>query len=317
MTAISINTLFKKGNDLDRLATAIGKMKEPKGKGEYKEDTRFWRPKTDKAGNGYAVIRFLPAAALDGEAGMPWISYFDHGFKGPNGKWYFENSLTTFNKDDPASQLNSLLWKTEDKDYQDIARSQKRRLHYISNIYVVKDPGSPENEGKVFLFKYGKQIFDKVEEAMFPPFPDKPKLNPFDFKEGMNFKLKIRRLGGFANYALSEFENPAPLAPDNDTLEKIWNQEYSVLDFLAQDKFKPYDTLKKNLDEVLGCDSQSDEVFGIYTKSPKTISKSEIRTSAPTLEHRDMVESAIDSGSSQDESDELSMEYFENLAKNG
>jgi hypothetical protein len=214
-------------------------------------DDRFWSPDVDKAGNGYAVLRFLPAP---GEEDFPFVRVFDHGFQGPGG-WYIENSLTTIGLNDPVSEFNSKLWNstTDDKsDERKQARDQKRRLHYISNVYVVSDPTRPENEGKVFLFKYGKKIFDKLNEAMNPQFADEVAVNPFDMWKGANFKLKIRKVEGYRNYDKSEFDKSGPLFDDDDKLEVIWKSEHSLQSFLDPKNFKSYDDLKARLAKVLG-----------------------------------------------------------------
>lgn len=248
-------TLKKSSNDLNRLTKEIEKINTPaEGRAE---DTRFWKLERDKAGNGSAVIRFLPSPAVDGDDALPWVRYFDHGFKGPTGKWYIEKSLTTLNQKDPVSEYNSKLWNSTTDDNSPVrkqARDQKRRLHYVSNIYVISDSKHPENEGRVFLFKYGKKIFDKITLAMNPEFEGDKPLNPFDLWNGANFKIRMRTVDGYPNYDLSLFESPAPLADDDKELEAIWKKEYSLKEFLDPKNFKSYDELKKRLDEVAGPD---------------------------------------------------------------
>jgi hypothetical protein len=234
---------------LDKLTAELNKLSNPQE--QKKGDDRFWQPAVDKAGNGYAVIRFLPAPA--GED-IPFVRLFDHGFKGPSGKWYIENSLTSIGQKDPVSEYNSYLWNLSSDDNSPSrkqARAQKRRLHYISNIYVVKDPANPENEGKVFLFKYGKKIFDKLNDLMNPQFPDEAPINPFDFWQGANFNLKIRNLEGYRNYDKSEFSKSSPLLDDDEELEKLWKKEYPLQAFFAPENFKSYDDLKTKLNAVL------------------------------------------------------------------
>ena len=182
---------------------------------------------------------------------MPWVRTFNHGFQGPGG-WYIENSLTTLGQKDPVSEYNTSLWNSGIEANKDIARKQKRRLTYISNIYIVKDPSNPENEGTVRLFKYGKKIFDKVNDMMNPSFEDETPVNPFDFWEGANFKMKIRKVDGFSNYDKSEFDNPAPLLEDDDKMEEIWKTQHSLQEFLAPEHFKSYNDLKVKLDKILG-----------------------------------------------------------------
>jgi hypothetical protein len=217
-------------------------------KKSYSDDT-MWKPELDKTGNGYAVVRFLPTP--EGEE-MPWVSYFDHGFQGPGG-WYIEKSLTTLNKQDPVSEYNSTLWNTGIEANKEIARKQKRRLHYVSNVYVVSDPKNPDNEGKVFKYRFGKKIFEQLKEAISPAFDDEAPINPFDLRgEGANFKIKIRKVDGYWNYDKSEFESPSPLFDDENRLNEINNSTYSLSDVIAPSEFKSYDELKEKLDRVLG-----------------------------------------------------------------
>jgi hypothetical protein len=191
-------------------------------------DDRVWSPFVDKAGNGSAIIRFLPAPP--GED-VPFVRYWDHGFQGPGG-WYIENSLTSIGQDDPVSEVNSKLWNSGKESDKEVARKQKRRLHYISNVYVVSDPNNPDNEGKVFLYKYGKKIFDKINSVMHPEFEDESAVNPFDLWEGANFRLRIRNVEGYRNYDKSTFDSSTALLEDDEDLEKIWNSEYSLKEFL-------------------------------------------------------------------------------------
>ena len=248
---------FKRNrNSLEKLTKAIQDTTQPAESGS-KEDTRFWQPEVDKAGNGMAIIRFLPGPSVDGDDGLPWVRVFNHGFQGPGG-WYIENSLTTLGQKDPVSEYNSTLWNSGIEANKEIARKQKRRLTYMSNILVISDPKHPENEGQIKLYKYGKKIFDKINETMNPEFPDEKPVNPFDFWEGANFKLKIRQVEGYRNYDKSEFESPAPLFDgDDDKLEALWKKEYSLKEFLEPKHFKSYEVLKAKLDKVLGFDGES------------------------------------------------------------
>jgi len=237
-----------------RSQTSIGdltkKIEELNKTDSYKDD-RFWRPELDKSGNGYAVIRFLPAS--EGED-LPWAKYYSHGFKGKGG-WYIENSLTTLGQKDPVSEMNTELWNSGVESDKDIARSRKRRLHYVSNILVVSDPTNPQNEGKVFLYKFGKKIFDKIQEAMKPEFEDEDPINPFDFWQGANFKLKVRKVAGFVNYDKSEFDSALPLMDgDDEKLEALWKTQYALSEFTDPANFKSYDELKKRLHDVIGPD---------------------------------------------------------------
>ena len=238
---------------LDKITQQVNKLATPEGGGR-ENDNRFWQPEVDKSGNGYAVIRFLPAP--DGED-VPFVRIFDHGFKGPGGQWYIEKSLTTIGKQDPVSEYNSQLWATGVQANQDQVRKQKRKLNFISNIYVVSDKAHPENEGKVFLYKYGKKIFDKLNAAMNPEFEDEGPVNPFDLWAGAHFKLKIRNVEGYRNYDKSEFEKPEPLMEDDAALEKLWKSEHSLQEFLKEEHFKPYDELKQKLYRVLALDGSA------------------------------------------------------------
>jgi hypothetical protein len=267
-------SLKKSSTDISRLTKEIEKINAPQGNNDRAEDTRFWKLDRDKAGNGLAVIRFLPAPAVDGDDALPWVRYFDHGFKGPSGKWYIENSLTSIGQKDPVGEYNSSLWNaTSDENswQRKQAREQKRRLHYVANIYVVKDPANPANEGKVFLFKFGKKIFDKLTEAMNPAYEGDTPMNPFDLWNGANFKLRSRNVAGYVNYDTSSFENSAPLLNDDAQLEKIWKSEYSLKEFLDPKNYKTYDELKKRLDEVLGSSATgavNDQITDSVTQKP-------------------------------------------------
>ena len=243
---------LKKQSSLGSLTAKLVKEVEKTNKGGGSGDDRLWKPEVDKAGNGYAVVRFLPAP--DGED-LPWAKLYSHAFQGPGG-WYIENSLTTNGAKDPVSEYNSELWNTGIDSDKEIARKQKRKLSYYSNIYVVKDPSNPENEGKVFLYKYGKKIFDKIMAAMQPEFEDEEPINPFDFWAGADFKIKIKKVAGYWNYDSSEFARPGALLDDDDAMEAIWKKEYSLAEITAADQFKSYDELKKRLDYVLGNKAQ-------------------------------------------------------------
>ena len=237
---------LKKSNSLDKLLNAVKEDSAPQEKKSY-VDERLWKPELDKSGNGYAVIRFLPA--VEGED-MPWAKVWNHAFQGPTGQWYIENSLTTVGQKDPVSEHNTKLWNTGLESDKETARKQKRKLQYFSNIYVVSDSKHPENEGKVFLYRYGKKIFDKLMAAMQPEFEDETPINPFDFWEGANFKLKIRKVDGFWNYDKSEFEAPSALG-DDSVIEGIWKKQYALKEFTASTNFKSYQELKTRLDAVL------------------------------------------------------------------
>ena len=234
---------------LDKLRAAMESASPSEGAKKSYSDDNFWKPELDKSGNGYAVVRFLPTP--EGEE-MPWVSYFDHGFQGPGG-WYIEKSLTTLGKQDPVSEYNSQLWNTGIEANREIARKQKRRLHYVSNIYVVSDPKNPDNEGKVFSYRYGKKIFEMLKEAISPAFEDEAPINPFDLRgEGANFKIKIRKVDGYWNYDKSEFDTPTPLFDSEEKLNDIYSSLSSLNELIAPNQFKSYDELKEKLDRVLG-----------------------------------------------------------------
>ena len=283
---------------LEELNTKLAKVS---GNQESKAaDDRFWSATVDKAGNGYAVIRFLPAPQNED---VPFIRMFDHGFQGPGG-WYIENSLTTLGKQDPVSEYNSKLWNSGVEANKEIARKQKRRLHFISNIYVVHDSGNPDNEGKVFLYKYGKKIFDKLNESMNPQFADEEAVNPFDLWSGANFKLKMRNVESYRNYDKSEFDKAGPLLNDDEELENIWKKEHSLQEFLAPSNFKSYDELQARLSKALGETSQKiaraeeeDLPWARTEEAPK-----QKAAEAPKY-------AAVD-----DDEDEESLEFFKKLA---
>ena len=241
-----------KSSSSDAISKLLAAAEKAGGGTEKKSygDEREWKPTVDKAGNGYAVLRFLPAA--EGQD-TPWVRYWDHGFKGPTGRWYIENSLTSIGKDDPVSEMNSQLWNSGRDEDKETARSRKRRLHYVSNVYVVSDPSNPENEGKVFLYKYGKKIFDKIMDVMQPQFQDEKPVNPFDFWGGADFKLKIRQVEGYRNYDKSEFAAPTEfLGADDAKLEAVYNTLHDLGEFVDPKNYKSYAELSKKLYEVLG-----------------------------------------------------------------
>ena len=244
MSFDSLKKQSKLGSLTEKLVKEVEKMNSSPGGA----DERFWKAELDKTGVGSAVVRFLPAP--DGED-LPWVKVYSHAFQGPGG-WYIENSLTTTGGKDPVSDYNRQLWNSGNESDKDTVRKQKRKLSYYSNVYVVKDPLHPENEGRVFLFKYGKKIFDKVLEAMQPEFDDEEPINPFDFWQGANFKLKIVKKDGFWNYDKSEFDKVSPLLDDDDALEALWKKEYSLSAITAPDQFKSYEDLERRLKTVLG-----------------------------------------------------------------
>jgi len=292
---MSLSTL-KKSNSLDKLLGAVQAENAPQEKKSYQDD-RLWKPTMDKTGNGYAVIRFLPA--VEGED-MPWAKVWNHAFQGPTGQWYIENSLTTLGQNDPVSEMNSAYWNSGVESDKEIARKQKRKLQYFANIYVVQDPANPQNEGKVMLYRFGKKIFDKCMEAMQPAFQDESPVNPFDFWEGANFKLKLRKVDGYWNYDKSEFEAPSALFDDDDKLEETWKTQYPLSEFTSASNFKSYDELKKRLDMVLAGTTTVGNAAEVMEDAPKAPPKVDTKpTPAPTVDTDD---------------DGDTMSYFEKLS---
>ena len=295
---MSISAL-RNQNSLDKLLQQVQKDDSPTTEKKSYVDERLWKPNVDKAGNGYAVIRFLPAPK--GEE-MPWVRLWNHAFQGPTGQWYIENSLTTLNQKDPVSEYNTQLWNSGVESDKEIARKQKRKLSYYANIYVVEDRMNPENNGKVMLYKFGKKIFDKLMEAMQPEFPDEKPINPFDLWEGANFMLKIRKVDGYWNYDKSGFESTSQLKSSDEELEAIYNQEHSLAEFNAPNSFKSYDELKTRLDAVL-----SGTV--VATKTAAAMAEEDEVPFTPTFKSEPAPAMA-----SVDDDDDDAMSYFEKLA---
>ncbi len=274
-------------------------------------DDRYWKPEVDKAGNGFAVIRFLPAPAGEDAS---WVRIWDHGFKGPGG-WYIENSLTTLGQDDPVSEFNSKLWNATEDDnspQRKQARDQKRRLSYYSNILVVKDPANPSNEGKVFLFKYGKKIFDKIKDVMHPSFQDEKPVNPFDLWEGADFKLKIRQVEGYRNYDKSEFDSPSVVSVggetyNDDKLEALWKSEYSLVELVDPKHFKSYDELATKLYKVLGLAGGA----GVSTKTTE-VDEDDQEDYKPA--HKTAEAKPAPAVSYDGDDDDDTLDFFKNLA---
>jgi|LauGreDrversion4_2_1035121.scaffolds.fasta_scaffold35620_2 hypothetical protein len=289
----------KSKSSIDQL---VQKMQQDNNKNDYKDD-RFWRPKLDNAKNGFAVIRFLPA--IEGED-IPWVKLYSHAFQGPGG-WYIENCLTTLGQKDPVSEMNTQLWNSGLDSDKDLARQRKRKLNYISNIYVVSDPAEPSNEGKVFLFKYGQKIFEKVQEAMQPEFKDEDPLDPFNFWNGANFKLKIRSVGGYVNYDKSEFDSPTPLlGGEDEKLEKIWKSQHALKSFVDPTNFKSYDDLKQKLFDVLKGDIRGSG--STQTRTAEDVDEEDLKEKKPSLRSKPPVEDQVD-----EETDAL--DYFKKLAE--
>lgn len=245
---MSFSNLKRNGSDLSKLTKAMEKINTKDSSGDR---DNYWKPDVDKLGNGMATFRFLPEPAVDGKDALPFVEIFSHGFQGPGG-WLIENCLTTKKQQCPVCEHNTTLWNSGIEANKDIVRKQKRRLNYVSNIYMIDDIKHPENNGKVFLFRYGKKIYDKLTEAMTPAYADEVAINPFDLWTGANFKLKIRKYEGYQNYDKSEFESPSQLLEDESAMEKIYESEYSLLDLISDKEFKSFPEIKSRLDKVLG-----------------------------------------------------------------
>ena len=289
---------LKKQSKLGSLTAKLVKEVEKMNNTGGNADDRIWKLDVDKGGNGYAVIRFLPAP--EGED-LPFVKLYSHAFQGPGG-WFIENSLTTLGQKDPVSEYNSLLWNNGTDAGKETARKQKRKLTYVSNIYVVKDPANPENEGKVFLYKYGKKIFDKLTAAMQPEFEDEEAIDPFDFWQGANFKLKAKNVAGYRNYDSSEFAAPSPLLNDDDAMESLWKKQFSLAEIVAPDQFKTYDELKTRLDYVLG--------------NKKTVAPVYEEEDTDRGEAEELVTAAVSTTpSSVNEDDDDALSYFQKLAE--
>ncbi|MCK9369132.1 single-stranded DNA-binding protein [Candidatus Dojkabacteria bacterium] len=280
---------LKRGSEFDKLKKKIEETMSPSNAGD-KDDERFWNPVTDKAGNGMATIRFLPGAAVDGDDAIPWVRYWKHAFQAKGG-WLIDNCLTTLEGECPVCEHNRVLWNSGVEANKKTASNQKRKLIYVANIMVISDPSNPENDGKVFLYKFGKKIFDKINEAMNPAFADESQLNPFDLWVGANFKLKMRQVEGYRNYDKSEFEKPSALSDDDGKLEAIWKSEYSLNEFVDPSKFNSYEKIKARLDLVLG-----------LSGTPKGPSPEKVDDSMSKMN-----ESSSNSGDED-------MDYFNNLA---
>jgi len=298
------------GSLTSKLVKEVEKMNNSGGGG----DDRLWKPEVDKVGNGFAVLRFLPAP--EGED-LPWAKMYSHAFQGPGG-WYIENSLTTLGQKDPVSEHNRELWNSGIDSNKEIVRKQKRKLSYYANVYVVKDPTNPHNEGGVFLYKFGKKIFDKIMEAMQPEFEDETPINPFDFWQGANFKLKIVKKDGYWNYDKSEFEAPAPLLSDDDAMEAIWKKQYSLAGLTAEDQFKSYEDLERRLKYVLGQKSRTPSPADEETEYDNYAAVETQRVSEEQvmekLEQSYKASQSTPQTSSNDEDEDDALSYFSKLA---
>ena len=296
----SIAALKRSRSNLDALTKELSGVVSNQSKQSYVDD-RFWKPELDKTGNGYAVLRFLPAVK---DEDLPWVKMWSHAFQGPGG-WYIENSLTTMNHKDPVSEENSRLWNTGIEADKDIARKRKRKLSYFANVLIVSDPKHPENEGQVKLFKFGKKIFDKITDKMQPAFEDEKAINPFDFWEGADFKLKIRKVDGFWNYDKSEFDSTKEIAENDEAIEGIWSKQYPLKPFLEESNFKSYDELKSKLDKVLTGSRNTGTVEDMVTPPSLSETKPE-----PVVN-----ETVADSSAVASDNDDETLSYFSKLAE--
>jgi hypothetical protein len=293
---------------LDKLRAAMETASPAQGEKKSYNDDTMWKPELDKSGNGYAVVRFLPTP--EGEE-MPWVSYWDHGFQGPGG-WYIEKSLTTLNKKDPVSEYNTTLWNSGIEANKEQARKQKRRLHYVSNVYVVSDPKNPDNEGRVFKYRFGKKIFEQLKEAISPAFEDESAINPFDMTEGANFKIKIRKVDGYWNYDKSEFDATSPLG-DEAMINSTFSLVHSLSEVISPDEFKSYDELKEKLDRVLGLSGAiSGSTAESIAEDQEEVPWSNVNTESVASEP---VIASAESSSEQSSNGDDAMDYFKKLAE--
>lgn len=301
---MDINTLRKmRGQDFGKISTEFDKIANPQSDSKSYQDDRFWKLEADKAGNGTATIRFLPRA--DGDE-LPWVKIFSHGFQGPTGKWYIENSLTTIGENDPVGELNSRLWNTGADSDKEIARKQKRKLSYIANVLIVSDPKHPENEGQVKLFKFGKKIFDKIMDKARPTFEDETPVNVFDFWEGAEFKLRMRKVDGYPNYDQSAFMEPSEIADSEEEILAIANKQHKLSEFLDRKNFKTYEELSRKLASVLNTEAAAPVTAATlqedddYTPPQRTIVKDTVST--------------VKISKSSDSEDDDAMSYFKKIA---
>jgi len=307
---MDINTLRKMRNaDFGKISSEFEKVANPKSDSKSFSDDRFWKLEVDKAGNASATIRFLPRTVktVDGKEvtdELPWIRMFNHGFQGPTGKWYIENSLTTLGENDPVGELNSRLWNTGSDADKEVARKQKRRLQYIANVLIVADPKHPENEGQVRLFKFGKKIFDKIMDKARPTFEDETPVNVFDLWEGADFKLRQRKVEGYPNYDQSVFLEPSPISKDDEEVLKVVNSQYLLTEFLDRKNFKTYEELSRKLASVLDSGSGSQQSAMSIAEEDEPV-RTEVKKAAVKIQSK-----VVD----DDDSDDDAMAYFKSIA---
>ena len=298
---MDISTLRKmRTSDFGKISGEFDKISNPQSESKSFTDDRFWRLEADKAGNGTATIRFLPR--VEGDE-LPWVRIFSHGFQGPTGKWYIENSLTTLGENDPVGELNTKLWNSGSDANKEIARKQKRKLGFTANVLIISDPKHPENEGQVRLFKFGKKIFDKIMDKARPTFEDEKPVNVFDFWEGANFKLRMRKKDGFTNYDESSFSDPTPVASSDEEILAIANKQHKLSEFTDRKNFKSYDELKQKLEQVLSGDSFTNKTAAQISEEDRPVAAAPAFVSKPAPTAKSVDE------------DEDVMSYFEKIAK--
>ena len=297
---MDISALKSRRYDINKLVEAAQVAAGGNTNNDRQQDENLWKPTVDKAGNGFAIIRFLPS-----ESEVPWVRYWDHGFKGPTGKWYIEKSLTSIGQQDPLGEHNSKLWNTGNEEDRETVRKQKRRLHYVVNILVVSDPSSPQNEGKVFKYQFGKKIFDKIQDLMQPQFPGETPVDPFDVWEGADFQLKIRNYEGYRNYDKSEFKSPSPLFDGDEVqLQAVLNQLHDITEYVDPENYKTYDQLQTKLFEVLG--------MNMGQEAPRTIKEEVAVDTVDNTPPWDPTPATAETAG--DEGDDDAMSYFQKLA---
>ena len=300
---MDINTLRKMRNsDFGKISSEFEKIANPQSESKSYQDDRFWKLEADKAGNGTATIRFLPTAEGDE---LPWVKIFSHGFQGPTGKWYIENSLTTIGENDPVGELNSRLWNTGNEADKETARKQKRKLSYVANVLIVSDPKHPENEGKVKLFKFGKKIFDKIMDKARPTFEDETPVNVFDLWAGADFKLRMRKVDGYPNYDQSAFQEPSAITEDEDEMLTIVNSQHKLSEFLDRKNFKTYEELSRKLASVLD---------GSGSTTPSAASLSSEDDDEPVRQVKATSTKSKVTVASSDDNDDEAMSFFKKIA---
>lgn len=304
------------------LEQATKLLEASKSKQYAKDDERMWYPETDKAGNGFATIRFLPASPKDGEQGLPWVRKFTHGFQNAGGRWFIENCPTTLGGNCPVCEFNKSLWNSELKANKELASKQKRKVEYFMNVLVISDPATPSNNGTVRLFRFGARIFTKIQNAIQPLFPDQTPFTPYDFWDGANFKLRITKVEGQRSYEQSEFAAPSPLATDDAALQEIWNKQHSLNELIAAKNFKSYEEIKKNWDRYLGAGNVARPQVPLTNQLPtggaaSTIPSADVTVSVTTSKPTPsaLVETLEEKLPATDDGDDSELDYFKNLVK--